>query len=144
METEAAILVWNHVCVPISYKYDVSVLIDDLFEMVEFLLAGSNGDKGVSFPSDTFRVKWNLSVTHNVLRVDSKWLSTVGGTEELLNRNSEITMPVGDFLSEWKSLFAMLLDCLSRAGYEPGYSDETRTLQRLERSIPGTGRLYQS
>ena len=30
--TESAVMMWNHICVPLSYKYDISYMMDDMLK----------------------------------------------------------------------------------------------------------------
>ena len=144
METEDAILVWNNVHVPLSYKYDISVLIEDLIDLTSFVLLGTSGSKRISFGSDTFRATWLLKLSNGSLHVQADWASVVGGTESLLKKNNILDLPSENFLGEWKSLFSRVLDSLSRAGFSPDFSKQTQELQRIEKNIKRLGRLYEA
>ncbi|BAY41833.1 hypothetical protein NIES2111_62290 (plasmid) [Nostoc sp. NIES-2111] len=37
METEKAFIIWNHTYIPLSYKYNLSVIIDDILPMLSDL-----------------------------------------------------------------------------------------------------------
>lgn len=41
--TESAILVWNHISIPLSYKYDISYMMDDVLDLLESFMQAKNG-----------------------------------------------------------------------------------------------------
>src|SRR5258705_95085 len=69
METEDAIIVWNQSLIPISYKYDLSVMIDDVLPMLARLLDRTSGSDQVNFGSDTFQTDWSLNWTEGDLSI---------------------------------------------------------------------------
>jgi len=34
LNTENAILMWNYICIPLSYKYDISYMIEDIVSLL--------------------------------------------------------------------------------------------------------------
>lgn len=34
LQTENAIMRWNYICIPLSYKYDISYMIDDILKLI--------------------------------------------------------------------------------------------------------------
>lgn len=43
MRTEAAIMVWNYVSIPLSYKYDISYMINDIIIVIQELVMKQEG-----------------------------------------------------------------------------------------------------
>lgn len=85
MDTEDAILSWNGVPAALSYKYDISVMIEDILEMLFCISKGSSGSMVISWPSNTFRADWELSWSENHLSGHSVWHEMTGGVEAILN-----------------------------------------------------------
>jgi hypothetical protein len=61
LHTERALLVWNHIYIPICYKYDLSILIDDIIPLLTFLLEHEEGEYRVNWGSNTFHSDWIIN-----------------------------------------------------------------------------------
>ena len=143
METEDAVIVWNHIRVPLSYKYDVSVVMEDVVGLSEFLL-GSSKSTRVSFGSDTFQAIWRIERLDRHIRVDSEWASVAGDIENVLNERRSLEIPTADFLAEWNELTRKVLECCSLAGVQVVGSAALERLQGIAKAIPCRGRLYRA
>ena len=90
MQTECAHILWNGIYVPLSYKYDLSVLYYEIIELLEFLLDQSQSEKTIEFPSNTFNAIWKLAISGSDLSIESKWESVSGNMADILNDRSEV------------------------------------------------------
>ena len=144
METEDAIVAWNHVLIPVSYKYDLSVILEDVLELLNRLVGKRRDSFSISFGSDTFQTKWQVTQVSADLRIESHWSGVSGSIEPLLNQRSLLEIPVTEFLSEWKELLRMVLDCCQRSGLSEMDCQGIRALHQMVRQIPGNGRLYRN
>jgi hypothetical protein len=115
MDTEDAILLWNRVPVRMGYKYDLSVMIDDLLPLLRNLTSQEVGSDEVHWASDTFRANWALQWNSDSLRIESTWYSVLGDYEELLNRRGHLEISLRLFVSEWKRFLRKVRDCLDQA-----------------------------
>ena len=43
LNTENAILMWNYICIPLSYKYDISYMLDDIMILLNELKNKKSG-----------------------------------------------------------------------------------------------------
>lgn len=76
--TEDAIINWNHVYVPVSYKYDLSVMVDDVLQIIEALQSSPQGRLVNHWPSNTFAASWEIDWKDGMLKIHSEWTSVVG------------------------------------------------------------------
>ncbi len=74
--TENAILVWNHICIPLSYKYDISYMMDDIISLLSSLQREKSGRKVIHWLPDTFRCDWFVKWGRGELEIRSKWECT--------------------------------------------------------------------
>ncbi len=142
MDTEDAILNWNGVPIALSYKYDISVIVDDLIEMLSVITSSSVGEHSVSWPSNTFRASWRLTWGEGLLTCAATWHSVSGGVEELLAQTGSISMPTADFLAEWRAPLERVIGGLRKAGYRPEFLAAFDQAQQIARRLERPGRLY--
>lgn len=142
-DTEDAFVVWRHVYIPLSYKYDVGTILQDVLQMVGKLLAADSGEWQVDWPSNTFGARWHFKWAGERLVVtSSEWRSVVGDTEDLLRGRSVLEMGKSEFVFEWKALLERVRDALIGAGYTFDALPELEPLVETARNIPGYGVLY--
>src|SRR5262249_55440264 len=94
MDTEYVLLIWNHLYIPLTYKYDVSVIYDDMMDMLRDLLSVSSGSRTIEWGSNTFRSSWSLSWSDSRLTIRSQWYSVIGSIEPLLNQRNQLVIGV--------------------------------------------------
>ena len=113
--TEKAYLQWNWISIPLCYKYDISILIDDIVPMINELVAKGAGDYELTWPSDTFRATWRLSWQGGDLEIQAAWESVVGGHDivKALNNTPFLKMSKNGFLGEWASLLENVVRTVS-------------------------------
>jgi hypothetical protein len=143
-ETEEAYLLWDAVPIRINYKYDWSVMIDDVPGMLDKLMRESVGEHRVFWGSSSFMAEWKMSWSGGKLAIASTWKHIAGGYEDLLNRTSSLEIGQDEFVWEWKALLDRTITCIDRSGIEIVKSDQLDTLRSIEAAIPRFGRLYPS
>lgn len=142
-ETENAVIVWRHVYIPLSYKYDVGTILRDVLQMIQELSADS-GQWEVEWPSNTFGAHWHFKWEGDSLVVTaSEWRSVVGDTEELLRSRSTIQIGKSEFVCEWKALLERVQTALLKGGYVPELVPELLQLAATIGKIERYGVLYQ-
>lgn len=143
LHTENAIMMWNHVSIPLSYKYDISYMIDDIIKLIGNLQDKVEGEMIIQWLPDTFRSNWKVKWVDGMVSICSDWECTVGQLEIILNRQNNITLPVSDFINEWKRLLEIVIAGLKYAGYDKiRIGGMNELLNECDR-IPGIGILYQ-
>jgi hypothetical protein len=143
MDTEAAILIWNRVPVRLSYKYDVSVIIDDVLPMIDAVLSSPSGAYQAGWGSNSFNGRWTLHWGAGSIALYATWLSVTGDYEDLLTSRSSLTIARNAFLREWQSLLSTVARALERSGIQITDQAGRQTLERIAAALPGPGVLYQ-
>jgi hypothetical protein len=141
-DTEDALIVWNNVRIPIDYKYDMSVIIDDVLDMLEQVMSARSGSHRVTFASDTFNSVWELEWEDDRLSISPIWLSVRGPTDVLTSACGRIESEKEHFLAEWKVPFKRIVTGLQTSGISLLDASEYERLARVEASIRRYGRLY--
>lgn len=116
-KTEHLIMVWNGIFIPLSYKYDISLMVDDIVALCSEMLTAERGSQRIAWPSNTFTVVWHVEWSGTNVGVNGLWNCIIGGTEALLARKAGISMSREEFLSEWKRPLEIVLKALREAGY---------------------------
>jgi len=127
LETEYALMVWNWIYIPLSYKYDVSMMADDAVHLVARMLSAEQGSERIAWPSSTFAATWDVRWSGGTTTVHAEWRSVLGGTEASLAARPAIVVPTEDFVAEWKRPLEIIDAALRGAGYAP------QDIQGLER-----------
>lgn len=140
--TEFAIMVWNDIYIPMTYKYDVGVIIDDIINMVTEITDHETGSMTIDWPSNTFRTKWALTWTSNEVTINGKWESVIGGTETLLNDSPILTIEKDAFLAEWGSLLRVLNQLILKSSEGIKVEFDLSVLDKAVRRIPSPSQLY--
>jgi len=90
IHTEDLILYWNWIPVRIGYKYDLSVLIDELLPLLSAILQSDQGEYQVSWDSTSFLGYWYLTWDERLMTIEAEWLRVVGKYEGLLNNHDTV------------------------------------------------------
>ncbi len=144
MNTEAAILVWGRANIRVSYKYDLSVVIDDLLPMLWEIMSQESGQYLVYFASNTFSATWNIFWERDKLSISATWGNVCGWFDQDLANTSQLDIQVHKFLSEWKMILKKLILAIDKSGIAIERLNEYEKLQQIYSSIKNYGCLYDS
>lgn len=142
MMTEDAIMVWNNIHIPLSYKYDISYMINDIVNMLKQLRESFIGELTISWLPDTFRSDWILRWEDNLINIKTNWEETNGDLTEMLNKFSNITISKQDFICEWKKFLEIIINGLERCGYNMDMVQNMDELIHEVSMIDNIGILY--
>lgn len=142
METEDAILFWNWVPIRISYKYDLSVMIDDLLPLLSAMIGTEAGRKEVEWGSNTFRATWAVEWGAGQVRIVGQWDSVAGAYEALLNSRATVEIDRDVFLHEWKMPLRRIVEALGAVNPSITDHESLAALHRIEAAIAKPGSLY--
>ena len=118
INAENAILVWNHISIPISYKYDISYMLNDILMLIDTMQKVDIGKMTIQWLPDTFRCNWVVEWKYDEVQIDSQWKCTVGHLESILNKKNNISLSKMDFVSEWKEVLGVVIRGLKHCGYD--------------------------
>lgn len=141
--TENAIFVWNNICISLSYKYDLSYMIDDILNIITLIQSQDQGRQIIHWLPDTFRCDWNIEWQDGKVKIESFWECTTGHLESMLNMCNTVSLLTFEFISEWKGIFKIIIDALDSCGYKEDQIHNLNRLKEIYKSIEGKGYLYQ-
>jgi hypothetical protein len=142
LETEYALLVWNWVYVPLTYKYDLSLMVDDMIGLVEVMISEPSGNLTIQWPSNTFAATWRIGWDSGTTKVQAEWLCVLGDTEAMLATKPNIVVQTADFIAEWRRPLEVIVSGLDAAGYNATNLPGIGRLQALVGKIGHCGMLY--
>lgn len=116
LETENLILVWNNINIPLTYKYDISLMIYDFMKILQFIEEDENSDLEINWASNTFASIWRFNKIHNYVYIKTEWNNVIGGTVDMLNKQNENTLKTSEFVKEIKKLLQFLKYALEQSG----------------------------
>lgn len=142
LRTEHMFMVWNHVYIPLGYKYDVSLIVDDALDLVDAMLSEATGLRTIHWPSNTFASSWTVEWRGALVTIQATWSCVLGGTESLLNASGPVVLPVDEFVAEWKRPFELVARALREAGYSEHQIPRLAVLESVASRVRKHGRLY--
>ncbi|HEX8658363.1 MAG TPA: hypothetical protein VF690_12545, partial [Hymenobacter sp.] len=116
---DGAQLLWNGVVVHLSYKYDLSIVIHDVVDLVRHVRTCARGDFDIAWPSNTFHTTWQVATADGRVRITACWYC-VRGVAESLNAAPVAEATRADFLAQWVALLRLANRALVDTGYTPG------------------------
>jgi hypothetical protein len=112
---ERAFLKWNGMTLPLSYKYDISVMLEDIVEMVLAVGKTGSGLFQVDWPSSGFPYHWTVKWDASKVEVHAQPRQEPGAVD--LGGHERVRVDRGSFLGAWQALLRTVLSCLEGAGY---------------------------
>ncbi len=116
-EAEDAVLFWGSEKIPLSYRYDISEMADDMIEMIHVLQRNS-GEWSVDWPSNTFAANWVLKWSEDSVKIEAQWREEFSAAE-YLRCNKVLEVGKKNFLEEWEKVINVLSANLTACGYSP-------------------------
>lgn len=144
MMTENAIMVWNYICIPLSYKYDISYMINDIIIILNNLMTKRDGVITNAWLPDTFYSKWIIKWEEDIIEINASWQNVVGDIIENLNREPNIKMNKWDFINEWERVFFNIKIALNNCGYNEENLKDMSKFIKLYSSFKNKGILYKN
>jgi hypothetical protein len=142
--TENLFIIWNTIHVPLSYKYDISIMLGDILNMIEYISSRISGDLSISWASDTFRCTWNIKWKEQELIINPQWENVVGNIEKVLSQSRNVLTTKKEFLAEWKKVINNDIIGLEQCGYKTHLSQEIERLNSTYNLIEEFGVLYKN
>lgn len=144
MNTEELILFWNHVGIPLSYKYDISYMIDDILMILQHIQSEKRGELLIHWLPDTFRTDWKLEWSGEMISIYANWESLKGNLQKVLVHSEKVELLKKEFISEWKMLLKILIRALKKNGYDHLIKHQYDELVKSFNDIKEYGILYRS
>lgn len=116
LETEDAVLYWGDEKILLSYRYDISTIIDDIIQMIFTLMSNGSGRAFIDWSSNTFAVNWKIEWDEELLEIEAQWREEFNATNYLKN-NNVLKIEKQQFLKEWRKIIEILLVNLIECGY---------------------------
>lgn len=139
MMTEDALLVWDTSYIPLSYKYDISYMIEDILHMLKSIRENPKGQIKIAWPTNSFACNWTLTWGNEILIINSKWRPEPGNP---LDNLSELKINILAFTYEWKMVLRILIENLEICGYNKNNLKDMNMLYDEFQSIKCYGLLY--
>ena len=138
MDTEDATLYWENEEISLSYRYDISIIIDELVNMMLVLCLNDSGQLCVVWSSDTFFGEWELTWSGQSLEICANWFEWFHASEYLTKHN-RLEIDKIEYLIEWQHITDKLLQELAACGYNYDNLDDWQLLFEANAMV---GELY--
>jgi hypothetical protein len=139
MQAEYAYIVWQHVHIPVNYKYTMSHFLPSIVDAIDRLMQSDAGTLVSESLAQELPAVWYMSWTGDELNVRFEWRTPPGQT---LVAHPTLNLSKSAFVNEWKQVLGVVLRALSTAGYTDEHLSDLDRLRRVYESIPQPGVLY--
>ena len=139
---ESAFIMWKGIAISLSYKYDISIIMDDILYMLTLLQKEERHSYAVQWPSNTFNHIWELDWKNNELTIHSEWHDLPSSLEEILSENNKIMVDKIQFIREWKKVLSIIKNDLTECGYSSKQIEGLDKLKLIEENVDEFGILY--
>ncbi|MDY7228591.1 hypothetical protein [Hyalangium rubrum] len=129
---ESVLMEWNGVTLSLNYKYDISVMLEDIVELVLAVEKTGTGSYQVDWPSSGFPFRWTVKWNESEVDVRADSRDEPGAVN--LTGRERVRVERGSFVGAWKALLRAVLSCLEGAGYT---SQQVHGLARLRTAAIG-------
>jgi hypothetical protein len=110
-----AILEWDGLEFQLNYKYDLSMMMEDLLSLLQAVLSTNPGEREVNWPSSGFPYIWRVSWNDSTLEVVASSRDEAGAIH--MPNPPVLRTTRREFLVAWQPLLRRILACLKTAGY---------------------------
>lgn len=129
LETEYLILIWNYIFIPLSYKYDLSLMVLDLIEVLCFLERKGDEELDLHWASNTFACVWKLKKMDTSVSIKTTCENVRGGVKTLLDNCNEVSIGSSELKTEIKKLLLFLKQSLEKSGINISKIDDYMKLE---------------
>lgn len=129
METVDAVLLWHGHQIRIGYKYDVSVILEPLVDMLEACLESS--PEHTFFGSDTLTADFRLSYRDEEVVISANWESTLGPPLSVLNQEPTVIIKKTRFLECWARLLSVTANAVRESNIASYVREDLASLDNL-------------
>ncbi len=131
LANEFAFIIWNHIFIPLSYKYDMSVMTKDVIQLLKRLDTFEVGSAKIDWPSNTFSSSWEIEFYAGTIIIKATWYNVLGKVTDLLNAFNKIELPRKEFIHKWMILLLFIQRRLEEAGYNSANLEDFHELNDL-------------
>jgi hypothetical protein len=135
LHNEYAFIIWNHIFIPLTYKYDVSIMINDIIHLMTTMRVKQAGKEDINWASDTFSSSWAIHFDLDKVRIKATWYDVLGKVTDLLQASNEIEVPRQEFVEKWMDLLLFIKIKLQDAGYTSTNLEDFHDLEELSKDI---------
>ncbi len=117
--TEQAFFNWNHVYIPLDYKYDISEMINDILLIRDNLTNQEEGSFQVQWKSNTFPYSWDILFSQNTVKINlTIMFEEFTHLACVLQKNANIQVEKNAFIHELEKLINFIREKLTCSGYD--------------------------
>lgn len=140
---ENAYVVWNRVHVPMSYKYDLPYMVEEMLDAIGEMTTHEAGRLDVCLPSNSFRADWSFEWKAGSLRIASEWGAVAGHLEEQLRKiGGVLETDTETFVAEWAEVFRVCVPVLSALDIGARAGEQLQAMRRIIEATTRRGLLY--
>ena len=111
-DNEELIMNWNRIRIPISYKYDISIILLDFLHLINSINSADKSNVKICFGSNSFFAVWICEWDDNNIKTISNWNQVSGFVTNLLNDKNELIINKLEFLNEIYKIIFFISDLI--------------------------------
>ncbi|MBL7997878.1 MAG: hypothetical protein JNL32_04485 [Candidatus Kapabacteria bacterium] len=131
LETEHLVLIWNEVIIPLSFKYDISLMVLDFIKIFQFTKDNQSSRLEIHWASNTFAAIWNFEKSKYSVNINTVWRSVIGGTEDILNVKNKNEVSIDNLQKEIMKLLRFLKYAIEKSGVNSNLIEDFEKLREI-------------
>ncbi len=133
LDNEYCFIIWDHIFIPLNYKYDISIMIKDILRIINFIKKEEE-QLQIHWASNTFFSLWKMECTLHSVIIESTWKYVLGELTDLLKKKTVLEVDKQEFLKEWTTLALFVKNKLEEAGYNSTNLEDFDELENVAKS----------
>lgn len=114
LDTADAVLTFGDDSFALNYKYDISLMIDDLLELILAITSIQPGKRTIAFATSGFPYQWDVEWDGANIQIRSEPLDK---SRDLPNPLDAIVTSIDFFLDQWRPMFRLINSAAVKSGY---------------------------
>ncbi|MBL8809961.1 MAG: hypothetical protein JNM43_07285 [Planctomycetaceae bacterium] len=114
LDTADAVLKWGDDSFALNYKYDISLMIDDLLELILAITSIERGKRSIAFATSGFPYQWDVEWYGASIQIRSEPLDK---SRDLPKPLDVIETSIDFFLDQWRPVFRLINAAAVKSGY---------------------------
>jgi len=129
LHTDEAILEWHGRKTALNYKYDISMMLEDILRLLQELDANPSGKSVVAWVSNSFPYRWEVDWMNGTVSIRS---SPLDPSRTGLPGIGLISGEIRGFVAEWRPVLNIIRSAAMKAGYDLSRFQDGKVLLTLQ------------
>lgn len=115
LDTDDLVLDWSGIQFELNYKYDISMMLEDILPLLQELRSTPNGNMMINWASSGFPYRWKVEWEQPDLEIH---VLSYDSTDKMFKTQDLVRDSISHFIDEWITILEVVHSASCRAGYD--------------------------